>query len=131
MNVLLTLTEISCATCSLHFAFDVDLYNRRKDDGRSFYCPNGHSNVFRDSEIDKIKKQLENANKRLGWAETSAESARRRAIEAERSRAAFKGQLTRTRNRIAHGVCPCCKRTFANVASHMSSKHPDFKMVVA
>ena len=25
-----------------------------------------------------------------------------------------------------NGVCPCCTRTFPNLAAHMKTKHPDF-----
>lgn len=37
-----------------------------------------------------------------------------------------KGVVTRTRNRIANGVCPCCDRSFTNLQRHMASKHPDY-----
>jgi hypothetical protein len=33
---------------------------------------------------------------------------------------------TRIRNRIAAGVCPCCTRTFKNVARHIKDKHPTY-----
>lgn len=33
---------------------------------------------------------------------------------------------TRTRNRIAAGVCPCCNRTFQNLADHMRTLHADY-----
>lgn len=39
----------------------------------------------------------------------------------------MKGVATRLKNRAAHGVCPCCNRTFQQLARHMSAKHPDFK----
>ena len=95
-----------------------------------FYCPNGHAQHYTETTVTKLKKQLDNANKRMGWAEDSAARARVEAEDAKRSRAAIKGQLTKTRNRIAHGVCPCCHRTFKQLEAHMSNKHPDFKAVV-
>jgi hypothetical protein len=27
---------------------------------------------------------------------------------------------------VKHGVCPCCKRTFENLARHMKGQHPTF-----
>lgn len=42
-------------------------------------------------------------------------------------RRAQKGQNTRLKNRIAAGVCPCCNRSFQNVARHMAGQHPDFQ----
>lgn len=126
----LTLVEETCCNCFTHFAMDSDLRQRRLDEGGTFYCPNGHGQVFSESTVNKLKKQLENANKRVGWAEDSASRARIEAETAKRQKAAIKGQLTKTRNRIANGVCPCCHRTFKQLAAHMSTKHPDFKTVV-
>lgn len=37
--------------------------------------------------------------------------------------------LNRTVARIDYegaGMCPCCRRTFKQLAEHMKSKHPDF-----
>lgn len=34
---------------------------------------------------------------------------------------------TRIKNRVKNGVCPCCNRTFENLARHMQAKHSDFK----
>lgn len=53
-------------------------------------------------------------------------SARAEASRAEHSRRAEKAAKTRIKNRIARGVCPCCKRTFQNLAAHMQTQHPGF-----
>ena len=45
----------------------------------------------------------------------------------QRAHSATKGQLTRARKRAANGVCPCCHRSFENVARHVAKQHPDFK----
>lgn len=48
-------------------------------------------------------------------------------LEAERrAHAATKGQLTKTRKRVAGGVCPCCNRSFVNLGRHMAGQHPDY-----
>lgn len=50
-----------------------------------------------------------------------------RRLESERrAHAATKGQLTKTKKRIANGVCPCCNRSFANLERHMAGQHPDY-----
>lgn len=36
-------------------------------------------------------------------------------------------EAERLATRANHGVCPCCKRTFSQLARHMKTKHPDFK----
>ena len=43
-----------------------------------------------------------------------------------RRRAAAKGQLTKVKKRVGNGVCPCCTRSFTDLARHMESKHPAY-----
>jgi hypothetical protein len=31
-----------------------------------------------------------------------------------------------SKERVSAGVCPCCTRTFQNLAQHMANQHPDF-----
>ncbi len=35
----------------------------------------------------------------------------------------------RTRKRVGSGVCPCCSRTFQQLARHMKAKHPAYTEV--
>ena len=30
------------------------------------------------------------------------------------------------KNRVAASVCPCCKKTFKQLAAHMKNKHPNY-----
>jgi uncharacterized small protein (DUF1192 family) len=57
--------------------------------------------------------------RRIVRAEADAESAKR-------SRNAYKGLFGRTKKRVAAGVCPCCNRTFENLARHMAGEHPGY-----
>lgn len=127
----LTLVEETCCNCLTHFAMDQELYRRAKETGRTFYCPNGHAQHYTETEVQKLKKQNQNLKARVGWAEDDATRARTEASEVRREKAAIKGQLTKTRNRIANGVCPCCHRTFKQLARHIENKHPDFKKAVS
>jgi hypothetical protein len=43
-------------------------------------------------------------------------------------RAAFKGQVTKLRNKLARGECPCCSMVFGNVREHIKFKHPEFSL---
>ena len=66
-----------------------------------------------------------------------AERQRRRAERdlreaTERSLVAQRGATTRARRQrdkarqsAANGQCPCCGRTFADLARHMAAKHPE------
>lgn len=40
--------------------------------------------------------------------------------------AAYKGQVTKVKRRVSKGVCPCCNRTFENLARNMESQHPAY-----
>lgn len=87
---------------------------------KSFYCPNGHSQHYTEDEIKKLKDTIASKDRDLEWM-------RAQKTRAERELSAQKGQVTKIKNRISHGVCPCCKRTFSQLARHMKMKHPDFK----
>ena len=117
-------TAFDCANCGVPFAVTEDFEERRRKDGKGFYCPNGHSNVFGETEADKVRKELAQAQERLaaekGWSQHLTESLH----SEQRSHSATKGQLTKTRKRIQGGVCPDCNRHFTNVERHMATKHP-------
>jgi len=115
-----------CCNCGTYFAMPRRLYNARRQDGRTFYCPNGHPMVFSQSEVDRLKGELAKAARNLELSETRRRQANERADAIERSRSAIKGQVTKIKNRIANGVCPCCNRSFANLHRHMCTKHPDY-----
>jgi len=109
-----------CSDCGLSYATPEAWQNQRRRDHKTFYCPNGHGQHYpAESDVEKLQRQLRAAQARA----THAEDQRR---AAERSLTAQKAATTRARRRAAHGVCPCCSRTFANVARHMTSQHPEF-----
>lgn len=117
---------IHCYKCSIPFAVPAKTRRRWIDNGNSFYCPNGHSQCYTESNVQKLEKKLELEKKRKEWAERDAENQRKRADTAERRRRAQKGVNTKLKKRAQAGVCPCCNRTFKQLAAHMKNKHPDF-----
>ena len=119
-----TLVVETCCSCGTAFAMEKSLHQnliRRK--GESFFCPNGHSPSYAGEPIEtkyaKVKRELENARASEGWWKNEAE-------KKARSLSATKGQLTKTKNRIAKGVCPCCNRQFINLQRHIKTKHPKY-----
>lgn len=117
-----------CAHCGVPFGIPKAMERRRRQDGRSFYCPNGHSLFFstNETEEEKLKKKLLRKQR-------EAEVQRQRAVRAEQDAAAKREQMEaaleeveRTRKRTAGGVCPCCNRSFEELANHIRSKHPDY-----
>lgn len=118
-----------CLTCGVPIALPVTIkeeaLRRRGPTGRSFYCCNGHSQFYvGETAEQKLQRELDAAKKahavELEWQRSRREAA-------ERSAAAFKGKVTALKNRVGNGVCPCCKRTFKQLAAHMACKHPEFK----
>lgn len=108
--------------CGISFALPESLYTeyRRKNGGMSIYCPLGHGMIPRNKDEIAVLKA------RLASAQEESEHYRSDRNRAERQARAHKGHHTRTKNRIANGVCPCCNRTFVNLGKHMKSQHPDF-----
>jgi hypothetical protein len=113
-----TLTVVQC-WCGIRHAIPVELDRQARDNGKTVYCPLGHSWVYKETRADELERELRQAQQR--------QRATRDLLDAEqRSHSATRGHLTRTRKRAAAGVCPCCQRTFQNVARHVATKHPDF-----
>lgn len=108
-----------CIVCGVDFAMPARLIKKRREDGLGFHCPNGHSLTFKDNEHDKIRRerdQLKQDNARLV---EDAQAARRSVVKAEK-------ETKRLKRRAVGGACPCCNRSFQNMARHMKTKHPDF-----
>lgn len=121
------LETLTCCSCGVEYAVPQRFLEARRDDKREFYCPNGHAQVFRKSRADELAAELA-AEKRAREIDVArAERFKADAERIARSNAALRGHAKATRERIANGVCPCCKRSFANLRRHMGTKHPDFK----
>lgn len=101
-----------CGICGILFAVDRQYLNDRREDLAVFYCPNGHGMSYTESESDRLRAALTATRDQLSAAN------RRTAGLRERSR--------RERARISNGVCPCCKRSFSNLARHMNGQHPGY-----
>lgn len=116
----LSFTMIDCASCDILFAITQEFETRRRTDGKGFYCPNGHPNVYGDSEVKLLKKAVEDECRRK---ENALAEANRLRIAAGKARA----QTQRLKKRVSNGVCPCCNRSFVNMQLHMKTQHPEFQ----
>lgn len=113
------LSTMSCGHCAIPFAIPEALHEALIDNGKRFYCPNGHCISYTESEANKLRKRLE--AERNERARVSAER-----DQAQASARAQKGVATKARKRAAAALCPCCNRSFVQLRRHMASKHPDF-----
>lgn len=114
----------NCINCGVPFAMPSNVDDQFRRNGNSFYCPNGHSQFYTDTEIKKMRRLEEQAER----ARLRESAVRDQLAAAERSARAYKGVATRTKNRAKKGVCPVvgCKRHFVNVERHIISKHPNY-----
>lgn len=113
----IVLETTQCSECGIMFAVPADRLEReRANKGNGWYCPNGHCQVFTETEVMRLKH-------RLDQTEAALERQEKRTDGALRQLAAQKGQNTRLKRRINVGVCIYCHRHFENLERHMKTKH--------
>lgn len=119
-SIYVNLTAMTCGGCGIAFAMPDKYYRELVSENGSFYCPRGCSRKFiGKTKEEELKEQLEvERQQKIHW--------QREAKTARGSAAAFKGQITKTKKRVAKGVCPCCNRYFVNLHRHMDSQHKDY-----
>lgn len=127
INTDINMIFYQCWACGIPFALTEQFVKVLTREHKGFYCPKGCHLGFGQSEEDKLKKQLSAERAKHDQTKASRDSAREECETLERSRNAVRGHLTRVKNRVGNGVCPCCNRTFKNLARHMNSKHPGYK----
>lgn len=111
-----------CPTCAMQFAMPERFLKERRSDGKNFYCPSGHGQAFNDSEIEKLKKQLQQVN-------AAKDQVHAELRDTTKKLRAQKGQVTKSRNQLARlksGLCPCCDQQFTDLKTHIAAEHPDF-----
>lgn len=127
------LTVMGCPDCGITYAIPEVLRNAAHEAGHRkivWHCPNGHELGYNGKSQEEQR-----AEKAEREAKIAKDRAARLAAERDQARAserAQRGQATKARNerdrvkrRVAHGVCPCCNRTFKDLQRHMKSKHPE------
>lgn len=126
--------QITCYKCRCEYVLPDELYTAAK---RSpdiyFWCPYGHQAHYPEgeTEADKLRRERDRLTQRLAQKDDEIAWQRKHREETERRLSATKGVVTRMRNRVGAGVCPCCTRTFGNLARHMQSEHPTFRAEAA
>lgn len=118
------LIQMVCPCCGVVYAMPEHFQKWcRKDPARHWYCPNGHYLHYPGKSDEQKLRDAQDA--------LATERARRDQVEA--SLTAQKAATTRAQNerdrlkvRVRAGVCPCCNRTFKQLAAHMKTKHPEY-----
>lgn len=122
--------EIKCYLCKVAFGLNDEFYRVAKEraDDLSWFCPNGHSQVFRrgPTESELLRKERDTLKQQLAYKDDRIRAEQTQREYAQNQARAYKGVATRVKNRVSNGVCPCCNRTFANLQRHMATKHAGF-----
>jgi hypothetical protein len=121
------LTQITCGECGGVYAIGERYREKRQQDGTGWHCPycDCSWDYFSNGENARLKRELAQKEEEIRMKERAVTAAK---CEAEAARLqAHKAALKcrRIEKRVRAGVCPCCNRTFSNLARHMQTKHPD------
>lgn len=122
---------MQCVSCYVHFGMPAGMIAKRREDGHAFYCPNGHQMSFTESDLVKMRRERDRLKQDAARLEQQNAEARQRLQRAwedldveAKARKKAETEVKRQKKRAAAGVCPCCSRSFVDLARHMSSKHP-------
>lgn len=115
-----TLVGMCCGQCGISFAVPQSFHEEQKKLGPKggWYCPNGHSRCFSKSKITELEERNTALSLIIDRQRDTIQS-KDHVIRATRA------AKTRLKNRVAAGVCPCCNRTFSNLAAHFKNMHPE------
>jgi predicted RNA-binding Zn-ribbon protein involved in translation (DUF1610 family) len=117
-----TLNVWECPTCGVVYGVTEAFCEQKRNSHQSYYCPNGHSLSWKDSDADILRRKLASAQQDVEWYKA-------RQAEAEGSLRATRGVVTKLRKRVVAGACPFgCRRHFADLERHVGTKHPDAKL---
>jgi predicted nucleic acid-binding Zn-ribbon protein len=107
-----------CSACHIAYAVPVAFEAENRRTGKTFYCPNGHSQAYTESENTRLKRELEAIGRALQQARNREEAL---AADLRRTEIAKKKMA----KRLSAGVCPVpnCKRHFTNLQRHIETEH--------
>lgn len=127
VNAAHELSTIVCGECGGVYAIAERYHAQKQTYGGHWRCPYcACSWGYGKSEIDRVRGELNQKEQQLATERKRTEWARQEVRIIDRSRRAVKANLTRFKNRIGRGVCPCCRRNFENLQRHMKTKHPRY-----
>lgn len=86
-----------------------------------FFCAYGHGQYYieGESEESKLRRERDRLKQDAARLEYECIDTIARADKAEKA-------IKRLKKRASAGTCPCCQRTFSNMATHMRNQHPSF-----
>ena len=122
LKLTVTFTEVACGECGGIYALAARYYEQQRVNGGFWNCPYCRCRWG----FSKKASELELAKADAKWQSSMLANERARHDQTRASLVGHKAAKTRLKNRIARGICPCCKRHFTNLQRHMDCKHPEF-----
>lgn len=120
-----------CCACGIPFSIPDEWDDRLRKNHESFYCPSGHAQSYTGNAMTKKEEQLkQELNSLKGQLESSKGNEKfwnemwQKKVDENKK---INKELKSVKTRVKNGVCPCCNRTFQDLAKHMKTKHPDQK----
>lgn len=122
---------VNCGKCDTKFAMSRTMYQKRRTDGETWYCPAGHPRVFAEStksQLREAQEQIRKERENTTWWKDRANWEAAEAKRANNSLRATKGVVTRMRNRIKSGQCPVCGKHIGELEAHIKERHPGYEV---
>lgn len=112
ITLISTLSTEICCSCGIQFAIPLSLQEKLRENHERFYCPNGHRQYYpQKSESERLREELKRKEQELA--------------DTVKQKIKLQNDAKSVAKRIKAGVCPCCNRTFKQLAAHMKNKHPE------
>lgn len=119
-----------CYRCKCPIYLPVELYKAAlASQSINFYCPYGHQQHFIEGETEetKLRRERDRLKQQIAQRDDEIKEKDERIAARDRSLTVTRGHITRIKNRVGAGVCPCCTRNFSNLKQHMENKHPGYR----
>jgi len=118
-----------CAECGVRFGVPMRFYEARREDKRSFWCPNGHSLSFKISRAQQLEAELSAARQESARLADELKAAGRAVQIAKRGLKAATVRRGRTLRAIENGRCPGCGELVPDMLAHRQQKHAKLECV--
>lgn len=120
------LTTIVCITCGVDYALPTKLLEQHRGYGGYHHCPNGHQQGWSPdmATLATQRREIERLKQDAARLEDDRREAERRLAIARQETVLARAESARVTKRATAAVCPCCNRSFSQLARHMKSKHP-------
>jgi hypothetical protein len=119
-----------CCQCGCHVWLTPSHYQAAME-GRSkipFHCGYGHQQHFCDEDdaFTKLQRERNRLVQQMAEREDRIAQLTRLNDKVSGENKKLQAEAKKTKRRISHGTCPCCHRTFSQLAKHMTIKHPEY-----